>query len=267
MDLHINAERFSGGDYTLLYDRYRPTPPDALLDQAIQYRKNNMPSLLLDIGCGTGLSTFAWLDRVKKIIGIEPSPDMLSIANKKAEYFDNIYFLPSYAHELPMEVETVDIVSCSQAFHWMEPKATLKEISRVLRPEGVLIIYDCLWPPSFNWKLEEAYRKLFDKVYEITDQHKEPLGLRWQKREHLANVEKSGHFRFIKTAMFHKVENGGKSQFLGLAESQGSLQALLKRGYSEEEVGLAAFKEALEKADPLEIAPLTFHYKALYAVK
>jgi ubiquinone/menaquinone biosynthesis C-methylase UbiE len=267
MDLHINAERFSGGDFTLLYDRYRPTPPDALLELAIRYRGEKIPSLLVDIGCGTGLSSFVWLDRVHKIIGIEPSPDMLRIAESKSEYYDNVYFLSSYAHELPMEDETVDIVSCSQAFHWMEPQSTLKEISRVLKPNGVLVIYDCRWPPAFDWRLELAYQQLFEKVSTLTKKHGEPMDLHWEKKEHKTNVVQSGHFKFTKTSYFHKVENGGKSQFLGSAESRGTLQALLKRGYSEEEVGLSAFKEALEQVDSLEIAPLTFHYKALYAVK
>ncbi|MCG8332400.1 MAG: class I SAM-dependent methyltransferase [Chitinophagales bacterium] len=267
MDLHINAERFSGGEYTLLYDYYRPSPPIALLEQALRYTEMQQPSLLVDIGCGTGLSTLAWQDKVHKIIGFEPSEDMLSVAYAKAEELENIYFLPAYAHQLPLEDETVDIVNCGQAFHWMEPEATLKEVNRILKPGGVFLIYDCQWPPTFNWQLEEQYRALFNRITELTEQQEEPLAIRWQKKHHLSNVMNSGHFRFVKEAFFHKVENGGKDQFLGVALSQGGLQALLRKGYSEEEIGLANFKKVLEEAPPMEIAPITFHYKAIYAIK
>jgi ubiquinone/menaquinone biosynthesis C-methylase UbiE len=267
MDLHLNAERFTGKDYTLLYDHYRPEPPADLLEQAVRYRDTFMPALLVDLGCGTGLSTFAWQDKVRKIIGFEPSEDMLDIAREKSNDSNQIHFLQAFAHELPLEDETVDIACCAQSFHWMEPEATLMEVNRVLKPGGVFMVYDCSWPPTFNWALENAYRTLFDQVNTITQSHDETFALYWDKQKHLHHIEQSNYFRFVKEAFFHKIENGGKSQFLGIALSQGGLQALLKRGHSEEEIGLTHFKTVLEEAVSLDSAPLTFHYKAIYAVK
>src|SRR5258705_11021165 len=50
-----------------------------------------------------------------------------------------------------------DIVTCSQSLHWMEPESTFAEIARILRPSGVFPAYDCDWPPTFSWPVEQAH--------------------------------------------------------------------------------------------------------------
>ena len=36
-----------------------------------------------------------------------------------------------------LEDECADVVVCSQSFHWMEPRSTLKEINRILNNNGI----------------------------------------------------------------------------------------------------------------------------------
>ena len=79
--------------------------------------------------------------------------------------------------------------------------------------------------------------------------------------------ENSGYFSFVKEAWFHKTEQGGVEQFLGVALSQGGLEILLKMSFTEEKIGLTAFKAKVrEKKDQLW-PRLYFHYKAIYSVK
>jgi ubiquinone/menaquinone biosynthesis C-methylase UbiE len=266
-DLHLNAERFSGRAYIALYDKYRPIPPEALLNQSLSYLGASRAGLLVDLGCGTGLSTFVWHEKARMIVGVEPSRDMLEFAKNKQLGFDHLQFIQCFAHELPLEDGVADIVCCAQSFHWMDPELTLKEVGRVLKPGGVLVVYDCKWPPAFRLPLEEAFKALFKKVADLAKQQEEPLSIKWSKSKHKKHIKASGIFNYIKEYNYHKVEFGGKEQFLGIALSQGGLQALLKKGYTEEEVGLTAFKEALAQEPPMEMDPLTFHYKAIFAVK
>lgn len=94
------------------------------------------PSLVADIGCGTGLSTFLWNDAADRVIGIEPNPDMLGKAIDKLSRLEeplSITFVQGYSNQLPLASDSVDIVTCSQSFHWMDPESTLQEISRVLK--------------------------------------------------------------------------------------------------------------------------------------
>ncbi len=67
------------------YDWARPTPPPALLDLLTQLIHLPHPTLVVDLGSGTGLSTAIWGERAELVIGIEPNADMRKEAVHKVE--------------------------------------------------------------------------------------------------------------------------------------------------------------------------------------
>ncbi|MGV2794952.1 methyltransferase domain-containing protein, partial [Clostridium perfringens] len=133
-----NIERFSG--FAELYDRYRPEAPQLVVELLGNYL-GRKPDLVMDLGCGTGLSTLIWGGRAERVIGVEPNADMRSEANRKlkgaAGPAERITFVPGYSNRLDTPDNSVDIITCSQSFHWMEPVSTLKEAHRVLKRGGV----------------------------------------------------------------------------------------------------------------------------------
>ncbi|HEU5376328.1 MAG TPA: class I SAM-dependent methyltransferase [Ktedonobacteraceae bacterium] len=152
------------------YDRARPTPPPALLDLLTQLIQMPHPALVVDLGCGTGLSTAIWGARAQQVIGIEPNADMRTQAIHKVKYHPSaahIEYREGVVHQTGLPDECADIVTCSQSLHWMEPTATLAEIARILRPGGLFAAYDYDWPPALHWKLEQVYQegdKRFDEL-------------------------------------------------------------------------------------------------------
>ena len=52
---------------------------------------------VLDLGCGTGLSTLVWDGRCRQVIGVEPSEDMLAIARQKTR--PGLSFVRAFAHQ------------------------------------------------------------------------------------------------------------------------------------------------------------------------
>jgi hypothetical protein len=65
----------------------------------------------------------------------------------------------------------------------------------------------------------------------------------WPKDRHLENTRRSGFFRIARECTFHEIESGSSERLVGLANSQGSIAALLKAGISEEEIGLTELRE------------------------
>ncbi len=267
MDLRLNADRFTGGEYINTYDRYRPTPPVGIIYQTLNYLNTTKADRIVDLGCGTGISTRVWSDFAEEIVGIEPSEEMIAIAIKNLVDATNIKYQTGYSNEIPLPANSVDCVTCSQSFHWMEPKSTLHEINRVLKENGVLVIYDVIWPPSVNFEYENAYNQLFDRVHKLTKQLQETIAYRWDKKQHVENVRQSGHFRFSKETYYHKSENFTKEQFIGIALSQGGLEALIKRGFSEDEIGINEFKKAVENMETPRFNTTTYNYRVVYGVK
>jgi ubiquinone/menaquinone biosynthesis C-methylase UbiE len=125
----------------LLFDliRYR------VLSQLKQYPPQGM---LLDAGCGPGYLDRAIIARYPqlKILGIDISKDMLELAvgNLASSKNDSsINYQEADVQSLPFNNNYVDfVISTLSMHHLARPKEALKEIFRVLKPGGQLLIFD-----------------------------------------------------------------------------------------------------------------------------
>ncbi|WP_411344297.1 class I SAM-dependent methyltransferase [Paenibacillus sp. WLX1005] len=227
-----NIDRFNG--FEDVYDQNRPHTPSLVVDLLSNYLQKR-PQLVVDVGCGTGLSTLAWEGRARQIIGVEPNADMLGKARQKLALLPEgrqMSFEHGYSNELPVQTGSADIVTCSQSFHWMEPISTLQEIHRVLAEGGIFAAYDCDWPPILNWQLEREYEHLIDLAERLLDEHGDPQqrAVKRDKSTHLQTLHNSGHFRFVREIVFHNTEPCSAERYTGILLSQGGIQAALKLG-------------------------------------
>lgn len=258
-----NVERFKG--FGTLYDQNRPSAPTEVVEILTAYL-GGQPRLVADVGCGTGLSSWVWLDHAERIIGIEPSDDMRAVAEAKWEAAgkpDNLRFVSGMSHELGLPDGSVDVLTCSQSFHWMEPVSTLREFARVLRPGGIFAAYDCDWPPVLDWPLETAYQRLIAHADALafTLSESDHQAHKWSKEGHLEQIQKSGLFRYVREIVFHHHETFTAERFVNLALSQGGLQTALKRG-AEELNGLAdAFRQQAEDVFAGQTRTALFSYR------
>ncbi|MCL2020265.1 MAG: class I SAM-dependent methyltransferase [Oscillospiraceae bacterium] len=218
-----NIDRFNG--FSGLYNDSRPTPPEIITQSTLLYANKN-PQTIVDVGCGTGLSTLIWKDVADSIIGVEPNDDMRSEAEKSIKA-NNISFMKGLSNEIDLLDECADIVSVSQAFHWFDIDSTLEEIHRILKPGGVLAIFDCDWPPAVNWIVEQAYHKVRNKADDICFSQEKPA-VRNDKNSYISRINSFGKFRFSKEMVCHGVEKCTPKRMIGIALSQGGIQDALK---------------------------------------
>jgi SAM-dependent methyltransferase len=102
---------------------------------------------VLDAGCGSG-RTLEELRRFGAASGIELSPEAAEIARGRGGLDIRIGRL----EELPWEAETFDLITCMDVIeHTPDDRATLRELRRVAKPGGWLIVtvpaYQALWSP------------------------------------------------------------------------------------------------------------------------
>ena len=126
--MKVGSERFI--DFADIYNEGRPRLPKLAIEILKKYLDRDI-DLIVDIGAGTGNSTEICTEFANKVIGIEPSDDMLRIAREKEN--DKLSFKKGFGNDTGLEENSADIVICSQAFHWMEPASTIKEVSRILK--------------------------------------------------------------------------------------------------------------------------------------
>ena len=91
------------------------------------------PCDVVDLGAGTGKLTRSLVALGHRVTAVEPLPEMiarlrLSVPGATA--------VEGGAEAIPLEAESADVVTVAQAFHWFDHRPALREITRVLRPEG-----------------------------------------------------------------------------------------------------------------------------------
>ncbi len=263
--LAANVERFTG--YADLYDRYRPQLPAVFADVLTQLAQVQEPGLVVDLGCGTGLSTRIWAERARQVIGIEPSDDMRRVAAAQT-VAANVRYRHSYGTQTGLPDGCADIVTVSQALHWMEPEPTLAEVARILRQGGVFAAIDCDWPPTIHWEAEAAYMACMEQVRTINRERGLAQEVKaWPKHEHLARMRASGHFRYVREVTLHSVETGNAERLVGLALSQGHVATPLKHDVSEDEVGITRLREVAQRVLGDDPQPWYFSYRVRIGVR
>jgi SAM-dependent methyltransferase len=107
----------------------------------------------LDIGAGRGGLMRKLIEKTGiAFSGVEPSlPDIKFVDG-------NITILKGFAHEIPFENSTFDVVTLTSVYEHIHPKERLrsmKEIFRVLKPDGVLVgqIPNMYFPIELHSKL------------------------------------------------------------------------------------------------------------------
>ena len=112
-----------------LYNTFRPSPPKDFVPLILQLFGKPRAELVIDLGSGTGLSSYIWRDHAKNIIGIEPNKNYLSVAHKKNE-LENINYKEAFSNNADVDSVSADIVTAVNSLHWMDLKPTFKEIFR-----------------------------------------------------------------------------------------------------------------------------------------
>jgi len=120
------------GSYAKSYDRIRPFYPKELWADAIGGDTNHPVRRAVDVACGTGRGAHA-LKRsgVEDVIAVDLDSGMLD------EIGEGITTIQASAESMPTIADgTADLVTCLQAFHWLDAPKTLDEFDRILRPNS-----------------------------------------------------------------------------------------------------------------------------------
>ncbi len=134
-----NVSKSSGefGKLAAQYDAMRPSYPKKAI--SILYRAiNTRQPIILDLGCGTGISTRQLAKNKGLIVGCDADVKMLITALQRPE--KNVSYMQGVAEKLPFADGTFDAVTAFIAFHWFMNRKSISEIKRVLKPGGILYI-------------------------------------------------------------------------------------------------------------------------------
>ena len=254
-----------------LYDGTRPHAPNLLLDICFQLVHLPEFPIVVDLGSGTGFSTVLWAKQARQVIGIEPNAEMRAQAERQqllSPYAGRIQYRDGLSTQTGLAADSIDIVTCSQSLHWMEPEPTFAEVAHILRPGGLFVAYDYDWPPTVHWEVEQAFHDVIACFRRIRAERAVDRGVKsWSKEKHLTRMQESGQFRYVKELLVHQIEMGNAQRFIGLTLSYG-IARYLKQGYlTEQEVGLDHLKRVAQDCIGSEPIPWYFSYRIRIGIK
>ena len=252
-------ERFLG--FADIYDEGRPHLPGKAIEILKRYLNNEI-EVIVDIGCGTGNSTEICTDYADKVIGIEPSEDMLKKAREKEN--SKLTFLKGYGNNTGLESNIADIVICSQAFHWMEPDSTIKEVSRILKKGGIFAVIDADTFPVIDLRIEKENSDIQDTI-ETLDK-KQNLII-YPRSQHLRNMINSNQFQYCKEICFCNEVLYDRERFEKYVYSKGGMQNAIKNNYEPVISKLEGFNNMLNDVFKDGTKEAIFSYKIKIGVK
>lgn len=185
------------------YSQYRIGYPREVIN--IFFKEANIKSYekLLDIGCGTGKLTFALSDKFKEVIGVDISREMLEEAERQRKTLDlqNISWLNCSAEKINPNLGEFNLITCGEAFHWMNRDKVARLNYRLLNKDGVFAIFGS--NTGSVWSLSEPWHKpVLDVIqFWLGDKRKNSYWLRKMHIKH-EDVLRKCRFKNIKKGIY-----------------------------------------------------------------
>ncbi len=115
------------------YARARPGYPADAVRELARRLALRPDACVVDLGCGTGLSSEAFLRAGLAVIGVEPNAQMRAHAQALAADWPRFTLIDGRAEATGLAEGAADLVAAAQAFHWFDVPAARAEALRILR--------------------------------------------------------------------------------------------------------------------------------------
>lgn len=126
--------------YPEVYDEFASVPykPNWVIFLGKTLKIDWSGRIVVDVGSGSGLSTFDLAEYAKFVIGVEPNDKIRELAVKNAgkRNLKNVKFVKGWDHKIPLDDNSADAVVASTA------PLDYKESKRIVKDGGFLISID-----------------------------------------------------------------------------------------------------------------------------
>lgn len=137
---------------------------EEILERILRVAEPKLSDTALDVACGPGVLVCALAKHVGQARGIDLTPAMLEQARRtqEAQGVSNVAWDQGDVSAMPYADAQFDIVTCRFAFHhFPDPLAILREMRRVCRPGGRILVVDSA-PAKAKAEAFNAMEKLRD---------------------------------------------------------------------------------------------------------
>ncbi|MGE5829904.1 MAG: class I SAM-dependent methyltransferase [Micromonosporaceae bacterium] len=216
-----------------LYDRSRPTYPDALIARIVSV----MPGRdIVDVGCGSGIEARQFQAAGCTVLGVDPDGPMAEYARSTGVAVDVATF-----ETWDAAGRMFDAVVAGTSWHWVDPLAGAAKAAQVLRAGGLLAPFHhaSLTPPQLadaagmalpGWttRSAQAYQQMApDSPFDLDGRRRSALDLYQPLFDTIADgIRHTGSFSEPEQWRFDWEQTYSRDEWLDLLPTQGALAKL-----------------------------------------
>lgn len=145
------------------YSTYRPEYSREIFERILAHVPASQRHCALDLGAGTGKATRPLKKYFTEVIAVEPDERM---AEKILAAAPGAMVCVSSAEAYSQPPGSVDLVNIATALHWMDVPRVMENVTRWLRPHGILAVYGSEFPhlpDPLRAIIREEFRQHWDQ--------------------------------------------------------------------------------------------------------
>ncbi len=196
------------------YDSFRPSYPEALIDQVLSVSACPPEGRLLEIGSGPGIATLPFARGGYAIDCIEPGANLLAIAAEKLKPYPGVRLIHATFEDWELTPGVYDLVYSASAFHWIQEEVRYSKTAAALKPGGSLAL---LWNrhstlnDSLGAQLNQIYAEVVPGIKEDRPRSVEDHIQRW-----VSEIDQSGYYGPVEVRRAAWSQTYTRSEYLGL---------------------------------------------------
>jgi SAM-dependent methyltransferase len=196
-----------------LYDTYRPSYPEELVESIISTTGIQPDGRIPEIGCGTGKATMLFARRNFSMLCIEHGENLAAFAARKLHQFSRVEFETIAFEDWAERPNEFDLVISAQAFHWIPKEIGFAKVARALKTTGYIAPFWNLYPAPTG-EIAAALRTVYQEYApELVDRSNDDEELIKQRE---TEITESGYFGPVSVTRFPWVARYNAAQYTGL---------------------------------------------------
>jgi SAM-dependent methyltransferase len=195
------------------YRRARPTYPQEILDLLIDEADISQGDAVADFGAGTGIFTRLLVERGFRVTAVEPNQEMRNQSD-----VPHAQWVIGTFEASGLETASQNWTVAAQAFHWADPKRSLPEIRRILKPGRLFTV---LWNNRIN-----ADSEILGWTQAAIEKYVPDFGEAYRDQSWHTVLESTGDFVFVSRQSVRHEIRMSEERYLDLWRSHNRLNTL-----------------------------------------
>ena len=145
------------------YDRWRPRYCEALFSDVAAYACLDEGKRALEIGCGTGQATEAFLNTGCSITAVEYGPNLAAYVQEKFRHNPTFQVCNTEFEAFGAPLASFDLIYAATSFHWIAEEIGYKKIHDLLKSGGAVALF---WNKPFVARGDDPLHRRIQALYD-----------------------------------------------------------------------------------------------------